>query len=279
MRKMMPAALSNTPSAEMTRLFRDSCDKLATFRTGASHGVSFLPGALPVTYFGRLTHPGLRALTVGLNPAASEFDESGILGRSGPGQVVSSLKGCTENEARNALTLQDRYFSTKRANQRRSRYFDQVEPFLNSIGCSYYESEDCSLAAHVDVRTPFATVPATPIGGADDQVLKDGWERFVRVVREASTACLMIVIGSGVESFSKYGKVSWTWHPPGEWPPKFRSVDSFEGRPLRVVGESSWGGQTVSLPSSESETLRELWELLEKWNIRLGRPRTSAQRF
>ncbi|AFE05829.1 hypothetical protein COCOR_04428 [Corallococcus coralloides DSM 2259] len=274
MRKKMPVALSNTRSSEMTKLFRDSCNKLARFSSEAFHGVRFLPGSLPVTYFGRLTHPDLRVLTVGLNPSWTEFDETGIVGRSGSGQTVSSLKGCTVDEALKALARQERYFTVKRIEGRPSRYFDRVESFLNLIGASYYESEEHSLAAHVDVLTPFATVQATPIDNADELVLKDGWECFVRVVDEARTACLMIVIGSGMESFSKYGKVRWTAQPPGRWP-NFFSIDSFNGRPLRAVGESSWGGQIVMVPPlSEPEIVREVRELLEKWNITFGCPRS-----
>jgi hypothetical protein len=137
MRKKMPAALSNTHSSKMIALFRDSCDQLATYSSEALHGVRFLRGSLPVTYFGRLTHPDLRVLTVGLNPSWREFDEeTGIVCRSGPGQVVSSLTDCTVDEARKALALQTKYFSIKRERKLRSRYFDEVEPFLSLIGAS-----------------------------------------------------------------------------------------------------------------------------------------------
>jgi hypothetical protein len=156
-----------------------------------------VPGSTPVLSFGNASHAAVA--TLGLNPSRQEFlDLSGreLNGCARRFETLASLDVPGLASASEAVLLRvidacNGYFE---ANPYR-RWFDQLEPILQSVGASYYNGTAC----HLDL-VQWATDPVwnkIPNRAIRDQLLMEDAD-FLRHQLRTAPFRLLLINGSGV---------------------------------------------------------------------------------
>lgn len=156
-----------------------------------------VPGSTPVLSFGNASVA--EVATLGLNPSRQEFLDRN--GRELGGTArrfetlaslgVSSLSSASEPMLRRVVNACNGYFQT---NPYR-RWFDQLEPMLQSVGASYYDGSAC----HLDL-VQWATDPVwskIPDRAVRDRMLAEDAD-FLRHLLTAGSFKLLLINGSGV---------------------------------------------------------------------------------
>ena len=156
-----------------------------------------VPGSTPVLSFGNASHAAVA--TLGLNPSRQEFldlngcELSGIARRfeTLASLGVPSLSSAPDAVLQRVVNACNGYF---RANPYR-RWFDQLEPVLQSVGASYYKGTAC----HLDL-VQWATDPVwsrIPNPTVRDRLLAED-AVFLRHQLTTGPLRLLLINGSGV---------------------------------------------------------------------------------
>ena|GEM_PF-87817 len=156
-----------------------------------------VPGSTPVLSFGNASDAVVA--TLGLNPSRQEFlDQNGreLSGKARRFETLASLGVTSLNSASEAMLRRvvhacNGYFQ---ANPYR-RWFDQLEPVLQSVGASYYDGSAC----HLDI-VQWATDPVwskIPDRAVRGQLLEEDSAFLLHQLR-AGSFNLLLINGSGV---------------------------------------------------------------------------------
>jgi hypothetical protein len=194
-------------------------------------------GSTPVLSFGNSSNAVVA--TLGLNPSHQEFlDRNGNELRDTTRRFetlvslgVPSLTSATDAMLHRVVNACHRYFA---ANPYR-RWFDQLQPVLQSVGASYYDGTAC----HLDL-VQWATYPVwgkIPDHTARDRLLTDDAAFLNHQLRNGSFR-LLLINGSGVaRQFEKITGIS------------LRPAGSVKGSSLEAhisIGQLPWGTRVVA---------------------------------
>jgi len=142
---------------------------------------------LPVPFFGDLTKPHLKVVTIGLNPALNEFYEKGTGVEKPRSQRLAMLgdyhqkvrADLTDAEVAEARTRRETYFQD--VNRDWHHYFDKMESVLNRVNPAW--TYIMGSAAHIDIvacatKDRWSELPAR----SQAELIKNCREHFVRAI-------------------------------------------------------------------------------------------------
>lgn len=161
-----------------------------------------VPGSTPVLSFGNASEAVVA--TLGLNPSRQEFLDRNGCELSGPARRfetlaslgVPSLDLASEATLHRVVDACNGYFQANPY----CRWFDQLEPVLQSVGASYYKDTAChkETACHLDL-VQWATDPVwrkIPRAVRDQMLFEDA--DFLRHQLTTGSFRLLLINGSGV---------------------------------------------------------------------------------
>jgi len=108
---------------------------------------------LPVPYFGDITRPHLKIVTIGLNPALNEFKVAGVAKNHTQRLAiladynVNARADLHDSNVADAKARRDKYFTDPERNWH--PYFEKMENVVNRVNPSW--SYFCGTAAHLDL--------------------------------------------------------------------------------------------------------------------------------
>jgi hypothetical protein len=159
-------------------------------RAAKPEGCNVVPGSTPVVAFGDPSRA--RVATLGLNPSRIEFQVDGVELDGAKRRFetlrslgVESLEDARAHTIERVLTRCNDYF----AGNPYRRWFDQLEPTLNTVGASYYDGSAC----HLDL-SQWSTDPTWNglTGDARQRLMDDGAPFLAEQLRNETIELLLL---------------------------------------------------------------------------------------
>ena len=143
--------------------------------------------AIPILFFGDIesyNNSGFKVVTVGLNPSNTEF-------RLNKTDKYSYERFPDFNN--DYCSLEKSLCNYFKINPYR-RWFNSYEPYLNSLGCSYYPENSHNKVLHTDICSPLATDPTwSKISNQEkNYLIKDGFKLWKNTIYELNPDLIII---------------------------------------------------------------------------------------
>lgn len=159
--------------------------------------------SLPILYFGdtsKYLKSKLKVITVGKNPSNVEF-------RLKSSEKYSFIRFPEYNNDIKSLEITlNNYFKNKPYN----KWFNSFEPFLNGMGCSFYDGEKTDNVIHTDICSPLPTDPTWTKLSHNTQniIFKEGFKLWKELILELKPDLVVISIARKYLGRLKLNKIS-----------------------------------------------------------------------